>query len=921
MAISFEEYKKRKKPLTFEEYREKTQPISFEEYKQKEPGVEENVLPGVIGTVFDVLQRPQYVSANVVENILDSITGKQEFSISDLLGDIGRGLTGEDKGSFIDITTEYLPESVPQWVKSGLGFAGDVILDPLNLLGVGILDDIGKVASKVDDAIKIVKTTSNISDISKLDDPVKAILKAGKIAEDSKLGKQVIDIANKHGVEALELGTTAAEQAAKGQRGLLTFAGKSVLPSEVSEGAFKGLSRVGDTIKGTEPYQAIASKLSTKHGVPDELLDMEKLRDRRLNIRKQEVIEKGKGYEDLVKNLGIDRDNITDLIEKGENISDSQVSDLINLFRKENEEVLRLEQLAGVPIQKLQDDSLNYFAHMITEEAREKILKKHKWKDKTIIQDILNRIEHGSTVGREYRGKTIKEINELAREGKLSGYEDVKFNKFFEDDPVIVQSLRNLRSARARTSAEFLQEVGQKFGNVEKGMDISQKVHVYNPQLSSILKGYKFDPEIADYLLDYVKKTTPEGMQYFSNMFDKVQNFWKRTTLMPIPGFHVRNAFDNTWKNYLGDVDIGSYSDWIRLRNAGNITTEAGKKITAESFDKLAKEYGVIDTGFLMSNVGEALEKELRKGNTLLSKTGEVLREAGAFNENTFRQIHFLDKLKKGYGPQKAADSVSKYLFNYNDLTHFEKTFMKRLMPFYTFTRKNIPLQLEKLVTEPGKLTKIPKGIAAVDTLTEAPDETYLPDWIKDSANVRVPFDEDPSYFLLDNWISSVDLLNLSSPEEIGTTAINLLSPFIKTPVELATNFDLFKREPISEYEGETTDYLGMPVDNELLKIIQSMVPGGRLLSEIDRANPLNVFGDDQERPFQGTGAERAIRALTGLRSYNYDPEVSAFFQHLERRQTFQDMLNDYKKAQDRGDTKTEKRLEELLRQFLEQNP
>src|SRR5690606_18071222 len=52
-------------------------------------------------------------------------------------------ITGERKGSYIDIAHERLPESWPDWLKSARGFAGDVLLDPTTYIGVGAVTKTG----------------------------------------------------------------------------------------------------------------------------------------------------------------------------------------------------------------------------------------------------------------------------------------------------------------------------------------------------------------------------------------------------------------------------------------------------------------------------------------------------------------------------------------------------------------------------------------------------------------------------------------------------------------------------------------------------------------------------------------------------------------------------------------------------------
>lgn len=988
MANPYEEWKKQKEENPYLQWKQQNKDRTVKGYnidKYKESYVnkapDETTLPGFVGTLWDLTQRGQYASANLANELFDLFSGEDFEPISG----VTKGVTGQEKGSYSDVieriprvteepdqysssqdydytkpiqtikemfsdTIQEIPARTENLIRGVGGLAGDIFLDPLNYIGIGLLDDTGKLASKIDDAINVVKKAENVEKISDLDDPVKAILKTADIAEDSKIGKQIKETVDKYGADILELGETTAEQAAKGQRGLINFAGKPIVKGEK---VFEGIDKAKDVVKNTAPGSELLSNFSTTYGVPEDLVKMQKNYDRIEKLREYEVLnDKIKQFDDIVRDLDIPKDelaNIYEVKDLANKVDDVKVKEYVDMFKKDNEEILRLAKEAGVPLEEFDSDRLNYLAHIITPEARKKIVDQFKFKrDKTLLKDILNKIEHGSTKGRNLGDMSIKEVNELARKGELPGFEDIKFDKFFEDDPVVIQAIRNLRSVKARTSAEFLQDIARKFGKKEGENLVDVSKHIWNPDIKQMLEGYKFEPEVAEYLINYAQKMEPDNLSTFMRWFDNYQNFWKQTTLLPIPGFHVRNMLDNAWKNYLGDVSFDSYDDYIRLIANGEVVTDTGKKISLDEFQKMAYEYGVDNTGFLLSNVGKPLEEQIRdmanpsKTKELLNKVNplEVGRKVGGWNENTFRKIHFLDKLKKGYSPQQAADSVSKFLFNYSDLTKFEKDKMKRLMPFYTFTRKNIPLQLEMLVTQPGKMSKIPKTMDYIERFSEEPDESNLPEYIQESASVRVPdafLGENPSYFLLDNWVSSADLLNVSSPSDAYGTVQNMVSPVLKLPFELYNNINTFTREPIEEYSldyegdnpvdffnwlllgGEPDDLLGLPIRGKARHTITSL-PFGRMLNEIDRLNPGNIFGDDEQRPYQDTQKARWLRALTGLKTYEYDPEASGFFNNLENENLYRKMLYDLQEASKRGDTLEAKTLERLIKQFLEEN-
>src|SRR5690606_25158422 len=90
----------------------------------------------ILAPVFDFLSRGQYASANVAEELLRG-------NFAGIPSAFLQGITGERKGSYIDIAHERLPESWPDWLKSAIGFAGDVLLDPTTYIGVGAVTKTG----------------------------------------------------------------------------------------------------------------------------------------------------------------------------------------------------------------------------------------------------------------------------------------------------------------------------------------------------------------------------------------------------------------------------------------------------------------------------------------------------------------------------------------------------------------------------------------------------------------------------------------------------------------------------------------------------------------------------------------------------------------------------------------------------------
>jgi hypothetical protein len=121
---------------------------------------------------------------------------------------------------------------------------------------------------------------------------------------------------------------------------------------------------------------------------------------------------------------------------------------------------------------------------------------------------------------------------------------------------------------------------------------------------------------------------------------------------------------------------------------------------------------------------------------------------------------------------------VKKYLFDYTELTPFERNVMKRVIPFYTWMRKNIPLQLQNVVEQPWKYTRLAKfhqdiGPLALGDQVETPSEKYFkPEYMKEMKytptgwtdakgnrvyfHVDLPTEDLTKMFTLRNWITSL---------------------------------------------------------------------------------------------------------------------------------------------------------------------
>ena len=235
---------------------------------------------------------------------------------------------------------------------------------------------------------------------------------------------------------------------------------------------------------------------------------------------------------------------------------------------------------------------------------------------------------------------------------------------------------------------------------------------------------------------------------------------WKTVSLTwsPADVENLREAYKRNVvnKNFMY-ADLGSSANADSVTRPVEITPFANrsspefKKAEAKGLEKAGKRQdGNLRT--LGRNIAAKSPKPLktlgRKINPLSSEN-VLIKTGTSFNaavENNARMAHFLaanDQNVQLFKSSKAAmdasaQSVRKYLFDYSDLSSREQQTFKRISPFYTFTRKAIPLYLEKLVTNPGKFQRLEYAKDALVSKSEYQGED-IPSFIKEQGGIPLP--------------------------------------------------------------------------------------------------------------------------------------------------------------------------------------
>ena len=142
-------------------------------------------------------------------------------------------------------------------------------------------------------------------------------------------------------------------------------------------------------------------------------------------------------------------------------------------------------------------------------------------------------------------------------------------------------------------------------------------------------------------------------------------------------------------------------------------------------------------------------------------------------------------------------------MFDYDELTDIEKNVFRRIIPFWTWSKKNAELWGRMLITNPGKFGAVLKGMRDLQRgLTDMKQEDInaLPAWAKAGFAILSGTGNDAR-----------SITNLGTPVEafadfVGTllgteqkSRLSLLGPIPKGIVETGTGISLFTGKPIRQ--------------------------------------------------------------------------------------------------------------------------
>lgn len=317
----------------------------------------------------------------------------------------------------------------------------------------------------------------------------------------------------------------------------------------------------------------------------------------------------------------------------------------------------------------------------------------------------------------------------------------------------------------------------------------------------------------------------------FIKAYDYTVIFFKTYATNTV-GFFVRNGMSATFMNHVAGVPLSDIELGFRAAYRLGQGEEAWLKFLSKFppreraiMEEAWKATAATGRGMTDELASPAIRGKLSE-KVLNNKATKFVRSKNDFVERAVRYPMALDSLRRGQSFDEAVARISRYHFDYSDLSGVDET-MRRVIPFWIWTSRNVPLQMVERVVHPS-------AYSVYNRITEnspVGDNVIMPKWIAEYNPIAIagPNGEGGQWVLTPDLPMNrlqQQLEQITNPERLlGQTA-----PIIKLPAELIAGRQLgIDVGPFKEKQAPATGFL----DKNVLRPLAEMI-GDNALAQVD---------------------------------------------------------------------------------------
>ncbi len=544
----------------------------------------------------------------------------------------------------------------------------------------------------------------------------------------------------------------------------------------------------------------------------------------------------------------------------------------------------------------------------------------------------------------------------VGSEGYRKQFKNLLTNENIELDPAKAFFTRESQIVSDRMTRDFLTGFVEKYG---KGLDVFKDSDEAAKAGFQLIKEKGMFGKELGYVPEFDAKLlrdsiSPEfqtvNMLAKATGFDVITSLFKRSVTGLFAPFHVRNFMSGQIQNFeaLGiqalnprNIAIGQKIAYLMGKGekfSNELIEVAGKKM---KFSQLIKPFAdrfsgdtfynadfnlALKNGGELKSVAGIFSKQRLKETAKTAGLGteaipfKVGRAIGQYIEHQQKATAYITALEQGKSIPEAIKLAEVAGFDYRALTKFESQIMRRLIPFYSFTRKNLELQLKTLGENPQRINQILsffENVSAAGGLTDE-ERAGLPDYLQEQLTLSFGKNKQGQPIVAGGFGTPVEqpgsVLGKGFADSIRRIAATL-NPLIKTPLEKAFGKDFFQDRPISEivdakqyqilpdYIKEFIGFKEVEKDTFEKNKYGRLVKTGKKTTYTADPEKLHIlrnlpttrlFGYLYEiyRPEDETiGGAKALNLLTGVKPKPIDLETIKYFRDRDRRRELEDLL------------------------------
>ena len=480
------------------------------------------------------------------------------------------------------------------------------------------------------------------------------------------------------------------------------------------------------------------------------------------------------------------------------------------------------------------------------------------------------------------------------------------------DDPLVFMSKVQAAVENVVAKNAYLDDFASRWGSRYYDGKQGFTAKISDPRLKGLFYPKELAEQMGTVLKDWDQFYDPKSP--LVRFFDQATSLWKTGMTIYMPAHHIRNFIGDVYLGWMDGVNtikpyrLASKVMWSQ-RNRYNdlqsveslvspkaisaaltrpgdnvLTTKSGLDVTAEQLYTAAFNKGLLQNANVVEDIITDVIPKVKPLGGHLSKQVRGFAEG---RDHFTRLAHFIDIVQKSKSKnleqtfEEAAKRVRKWHPDGMDLTDFERKYMRRVMPFYSWTRKSIPLIVESAVTKPGKTMVYPKfmygmqqmsGIQSESISDPFPEDQLFPDWIKEKGIGPI------AGYGMGGFPGALAGLSRSRPGFTGApegyTVANPSNPFIDSVAQFAGmgRFKDFRsgvgqmvnpafRIPAEIGTGQTV--LGTPVDYDPNKYATENIP---LVAYLSQLGNVGIAGPTERGQQEGIpNTEGIINFLTAL--------------------------------------------------------